>query len=141
MAFRGIRFCRECDNMLYPKERTGEDKIGHLIYDCRICGYFERAKPGNEADNCVYKSEFSKMSEKFNVDPECVKDPTLSRTKNIRCMNKKKECDGTEAVTFTNPTKERMNLIYVCTKCTFHWRKEELDPNNDVMSDLEDEKK
>jgi DNA-directed RNA polymerase subunit M/transcription elongation factor TFIIS len=57
-TFKGMRFCRECDNMLQPKEKkTADDQdIGRLIYDCRICGYFEKAKPGDEADHCVYRS-------------------------------------------------------------------------------------
>ena len=78
------------------------------------------------------------MSETFNVDPECIKDPTLKRNKNVKC--KAPHCDSTEAVTFTNPTKERMNLIYVCTKCTHHWRKTELD-DNDVLSEEEKDEK
>ena len=99
-----------------------------MIYDCRICGYFEKAKIGSEEDNCVYKSEISKLSDKFStVDPECIKDPTLCRNKNVSCKN---NCGSMEAVTFTNPTKERMNLIYVCTRCAFSWKKEELDEND-----------
>jgi DNA-directed RNA polymerase subunit M/transcription elongation factor TFIIS len=49
-----------------------------------------------------------------------VKDPTLSRRKDLQC----KKCGHNEAVTFMNPTKDRMNLIFVCTKCTNYWRKE-----------------
>ena len=79
----------------------------------------------------MYKSEVARMSEKVTaVDPECIKDPTLSRNKNVRCKNR--NCDSTEAVTFTNPTKERMNLIYVCTVCTYSWKKDELDQNDIV---------
>jgi DNA-directed RNA polymerase subunit M/transcription elongation factor TFIIS len=63
------------------------------------------------------------MSERFHVDSECIKDPTLSRNKNIVC----KQCGNTEAVTFTHPTKDRMNLIFVCTKCALNWRKDDLD--------------
>jgi DNA-directed RNA polymerase II subunit RPB9 len=95
--------------------------LGRLVYDCRICGYFEKAKPDDEADNCVYKSEQRTISERFHVDKECIKDPTLSRRKNLSC----RKCGHNEAVTFTNPTKDRMNLIFVCTKCTHYWRKEQ----------------
>lgn len=121
--------------MLQPREQIVEEGVGRLVYDCRICGYFEKAKPDDESDNCVYKSEQSNMSEKFYVDKECIKDPTLSRRKNLSC----KKCLHNEAVTFTNPTKDRMNLIFVCTKCTYHWRKEELD-ENDVLSEDESDK-
>ena len=80
-----MRFCRECDNMLYPKEKMSDEEVGFLTYDCRICGYFEKARPNNEADNCVYKSELTRMSERFYVDKECIKDPTLSRSKAANC--------------------------------------------------------
>jgi rubrerythrin len=43
--------------MLQPKEQlVDEQGLGRLIYDCRICGYFEKAKPDDEADHCVYRS-------------------------------------------------------------------------------------
>lgn len=120
--FKGMRFCKECDNMLYPKEQlVAEGGVGRLIYECRICGYFEKAKQGSEEDNCVYKSELTKMAEKFYVDKECIKDPTLSRSKDVEC----KKCGYHEAVTFTHPTKDRMNLIFVCCKCTHNWKKED----------------
>ncbi len=79
MAFRGMRFCRECDNMLQPKEQILSEQLHRLVYDCRICGYFEEANPNDEADNCVYKSEQSKIHDRFYVDKECIKDPCLSR--------------------------------------------------------------
>jgi len=34
-------------------EDTG---LGRLVYDCRICGYFEPARQDDEADHCVYRS-------------------------------------------------------------------------------------
>lgn len=138
-SFKGMRFCRECDNMLQPKEDKvlnngdGSD-IGSLIYSCRICGYYERAKHGDEGDHCVYRSSEQPNSAQssganggeskffYHVDKECVKDPTLSRRKDVNC----KQCGHNEAVTFMNPTKDRMNLIFVCTKCTSYWRKEDV---------------
>lgn len=102
------------------------------MYDCRICGNFEKTRPGDEVDNCVYKSDHNKMSDGFIVDKECIKDPTLSRRKNVHC----KKCGHNEAVTFTHPTKDRMNLIFVCTNCANYWLKEEFD-ENDEQSDSE----
>ena len=40
------------------------------------------------------------------------------------------QCEGKQAVTFTHPTKDRLNLIFVCTLCNLHWRKEEPDQND-----------
>jgi DNA-directed RNA polymerase subunit M/transcription elongation factor TFIIS len=131
-----MRFCKECDNMLQPKEEKVDDDVTRLVYQCRICGHRDLAKANDEADHCVYRSseqqsladgsgasESSGAAFFFQVDKECVKDPTLSRQKNVTC----RKCKHNEAVTFTNPTKDRMNLIFVCTKCTFYWRKEEID--------------
>ena len=141
--------------MLQPKEQrtgTGDKDLGRLIYDCRICGYFEKAKPDDEADHCVYRSSEPQTTSGgqttqagasssegpkffFQVDKECIKDPTLSRRKDVNC----RRCGHTEAVTFMNPTKDRMNLIFVCTKCTFYWRKEQAKKGEEVVySDDED---
>ena len=44
--FVGIKFCQECNNMLYPRE----DKDGRLLqYACRNCDYKQVAK-----NRCVY---------------------------------------------------------------------------------------
>lgn len=122
MAFNIMRFCKECDNMLQPKEQRLENGTARLIYDCRICLNYEVAKEGDENENCVYKSETLKVSGgEIKIDRECIKDPTLSRNRNIKCKN----CMHHEAVTFTNPTKEKMELIFVCTSCKNSWKKEE----------------
>lgn len=103
------------------------------MYECRICGHPEKAKLRDETENCVYRSEQSRMQDTLYVDKECIKDPTLARRTDIKC----EKCGHYESVTFTNPTKDRMNLIFVCTKCTFYWKKE---PNpNEVDSDSEED--
>ena len=88
--FKGMRFCKECDNMLYPKEQIYDQQhnISKLIYDCRICGYHEKAKE-DEMDNCVYRSDFNKQDKSgvFKIDPNIIKDPTLMRRNDIECRN------------------------------------------------------
>ena len=128
--FKGMRFCKECDNMLYPKEQTYDENqgISRLIYDCRICGHFEKAREGDEWENCVYKSDNVASGAQMNnirlaIDKDCIKDPTLQRVQGIKCVNK--QCKGTTAVTFTQPTKDRLSLVYVCVSCAAHWRKEQ----------------
>jgi DNA-directed RNA polymerase subunit M/transcription elongation factor TFIIS len=123
--------------MLQPKEKMDPDggNFGYLIYDCRTCGYSEQAKTGDEADNCVYKSEQTKMNDNLHVDVDCIKDPCLSRRTCRPC----KKCKSTQAVTFINPTKDRMNLIFVCTNCTNNWRKDDLDENDVPIDEDSDE--
>lgn len=125
MSFRGMRFCQECDNMLQPKEIKNDEGSSALVYDCRTCGFQVLAIEGDEEDNCVYKSEQIKLNEVFKIDEDCIKDPCLARRPCDPC-----KCGNTQAVTFTNPSKDRMNLIFVCTRCKNSWRKEELDQND-----------
>ena len=73
--------------MLYPKEQVLDDGKGKLIYECRICGNYEKARENDEHENCVYKSDHTKLQENMYVDTECVKDPTLSRSKDDPCTN------------------------------------------------------
>ena len=140
--FKGMRFCKECDNMLYPREQIYDDHAGisKLIFDCRICGHFDKAREGDEWDNCVYKSDYtqrgldagSKFSGFNEVSKDIIKDPTLLRRNGIECPNKK-YCQNTQAVSYTQPTKDRLNLVYVCTGCTYAWTKEAIDNRSDVQ--------
>ena len=112
-AFKGIRFCSECDNMLEAMEyKDGDNR--YLRFECNICNKYQKAIEGSEVDNCVYMTDFSMRAEKLIVDPECIKDPTLSRRKDVQCPF----CGHNEAVTFTQPTKIKLNLVFVCTRCT-----------------------
>lgn len=119
-AFKGMRFCPECDNMLEPKEYSQDDRF-FLQYECKLCNRSQRALEGSEMDNCVYRTDFTMRTENLQVDPECIKDPTLARRRDICC----KWCQHNEAVSFTQVTKDRLNLIFVCTRCAKHWQKGE----------------
>ena len=94
-----------------------------------------RAKEGDEMDNCVYKNDYTQRAENIKVDPECIKDPTLSRRRDVKC----KWCGHGEAVTFTQPTKDKICLIFVCTSCTKHWTKGEgeMDDNEQFSDDCD----
>ena len=50
-GFVGIKFCQECNNMLYPKEDK-ENK--QLLYACRNCDYKQLAD-----NNCIYVNKVS----------------------------------------------------------------------------------
>ena len=51
----GMRFCHECNNMLYPKENKRERK---LEYVCRRCEFKEDA-----THYCVYKNDIKASNE------------------------------------------------------------------------------
>ncbi|MEQ2297984.1 DNA-directed RNA polymerase II subunit RPB9 [Ameca splendens] len=79
-GFVGIRFCQECNNMLYPKEDK-ENRI--LLYACRNCDYQQ------EADNsCIYVNKIThEVDELTQIIADVAQDPTLPRTEDHPCPN------------------------------------------------------
>ena len=106
--------------MLEPKEHI-QDERHFLQFECKLCKRYQRAQEGCELENCVYQTDYGTRAENLQVDPECVKDPTLTRRRDVEC----KHCKHNEAVSFTQVTKERLNLIFVCCKCRGWWQKGE----------------
>ncbi|KAG6597567.1 DNA-directed RNA polymerases II, IV and V subunit 9A, partial [Cucurbita argyrosperma subsp. sororia] len=75
-----MKFCRECNNILYPKEDRDE-KI--LLYACRNCDHQEVAD-----NNCVYRNEIHHaVGERTQVLQDVAADPTLPRTKAVDVLN------------------------------------------------------
>ncbi|KAK4433876.1 DNA-directed RNA polymerases II, IV and V subunitA [Sesamum alatum] len=110
-----MKFCRECNNILYPKEDK-EQKI--LLYACRNCDHQEVAD-----NNCVYRNEIHhSVGERTQVLQDVAADPTLPRTKSVRCAS----CGHGEAVFFqaTARGEEGMTLFFVCCNpnCGHRWR-------------------
>ncbi|KAL8611114.1 DNA-directed RNA polymerase II subunit RPB9 [Nucella lapillus] len=114
-GFVGIKFCKECNNMLYPKE----DKENRtLLYACRNCDYQQ------EADNrCIYVNKIMhEVDELTQIVGDVVADPTLPRTDDHPCP----KCGTKEAVFFqshSTKAEEGMRLYYVCTSsnCCNRW--------------------
>uniref|UniRef100_UPI0035902ED3 DNA-directed RNA polymerase II subunit RPB9-like n=1 Tax=Myxine glutinosa TaxID=7769 RepID=UPI0035902ED3 len=114
-AFVGIKFCPECDNMLYPIEDK-ENRI--LLYTCRICHYQE------ESDNsCIFVNKRThEVDELKQINADVAQDPTLPRTAVHPCP----KCRHKEAVFFQShgaKSQDSMRLYYVCTArhCGHRW--------------------
>ncbi|XP_070578318.1 DNA-directed RNA polymerase II subunit RPB9-like [Ptychodera flava] len=114
-GFVGIKFCQECNNMLYPKEDK-ESKV--LLYACRNCDYQQ------EADNtCIYVNKIQhEVDELTQIVADVIADPTLPRTEDHPCPR----CGQREAVFFQSQSaraEEGMRLYYVCAapNCTHRW--------------------
>mmetsp|Transcript_16720 Transcript_16720/g.27659 ORF Transcript_16720/g.27659 Transcript_16720/m.27659 type:complete len:116 (-) Transcript_16720:132-479(-) len=114
MSYGGIKFCRECNNMLYPKEDK-ERKI--LLFACRNCEHQEVAD-----DPCVYRNDIVQpVDPRTTVIADLSADPTLPRTKDVRCA----KCDHREAVYITSVSKradEGMKQFFICTACKYRWK-------------------
>ncbi|OQV16779.1 DNA-directed RNA polymerase II subunit RPB9 [Hypsibius exemplaris] len=114
-GFIGIRFCDECNNMLYPKE---DKEARVLLYSCRNCEF------SKQADNsCVYVNKIlHKVDELTHIVADVVADPTLPRTDEHPCP----KCQTRNAVFFQAQSRrgeEEMRLYYVCceAKCLHRW--------------------
>ncbi|XP_078156131.1 DNA-directed RNA polymerases II, IV and V subunit 9B-like [Carex rostrata] len=111
-----IKFCRECNNILYPKE---DKEIPRLLYACRNCDYEEASD-----NNIVYKMEIRKPStEDVTGDfKDAVADPSLPRTRSIKCAN----CNHSESVFYLAAAEgeEGLRLFFHCcnTNCGHRWR-------------------
>merc|ERR1719382_162945 len=89
LGFIGIRFCQECNNMLYPKEDK-ENK--QLLYACRNCDYKQLAD-----NNCIYVNKIMhEVDELTNIVADVIGDPTLPRSEDHPCP----KCKHREAVFF-----------------------------------------
>ncbi|KAI0978211.1 hypothetical protein GJ496_005591 [Pomphorhynchus laevis] len=115
LNFVGIKFCTECNNMLYPKE----DKVQKfLMFACRNCDYQE---PATSA--CIYVNKIMhEVDELTQIVPDVISDPTLPRTSQHPCP----VCKHHDAVFFqaqSGKAEEKMSLYYVCrnTNCLHKW--------------------
>ncbi|PKA52754.1 hypothetical protein AXF42_Ash001735 [Apostasia shenzhenica] len=110
-----MRFCCECNNILYPKEDR-EQKV--LLYACRNCDHKEVAE-----SYCVYRNVIDHdIGELTQTLQDVAADPTLPRTKTVVCAL----CGHPEAVFFQAAGREEegMTLFFVCcnANCGHRWR-------------------
>ncbi|KAL9076513.1 MAG: hypothetical protein Q9161_000845 [Pseudevernia consocians] len=65
-----FRFCRECSNMLYPKEDRMTNK---LMFACRTCQFSEEA-----ISSCVFRNNmYNTVGETAGVTQDVGSDPTV----------------------------------------------------------------
>uniref|UniRef100_A0A0E0NNH1 TFIIS-type domain-containing protein n=1 Tax=Oryza rufipogon TaxID=4529 RepID=A0A0E0NNH1_ORYRU len=119
-AMSTMKFCRECNNILYPKE---EKDRRLLLFACRNCEHQKQQQQEVSESKCVYRNEVAHAAgERTQVLQDVASDPTLPRTKTVRCA----ACGHGEAVFFqaTARGEEGMTLFFVCCNltCAHRWR-------------------
>merc|ERR1711884_924944 len=93
-GFVGIRFCQECNNMLYPKEDK-QNRV--LLYACRNCDFRQIAD-----SSCIYINRIThEINEITNINTDVIQDPTMPRSEDHPCPR----CRHREAVFFQSDTK------------------------------------
>ena len=137
--FQNLRFCQECQNLLYADEEKIDDDARSLVYICRICHYQEQAEEKNEYDNCVYLTDLEAKEKELLVNPDIIDDPTLMKREIDKCSNPNKQCNNKVVVCFYHITKNEFSLVYVCTKCRYYWRQQERQVEYDINTDSANE--
>ncbi|KAI8870466.1 Zgc:103515 [Ramicandelaber brevisporus] len=116
-----IRFCRDCNNVLYPKENRQERR---LYYACKVCDYQEKAQ-----EQLVHRQQVAHVAnETTAIVADLASDPTLPRTNEIPCPR----CGHNEVVYFQSQSihpDTRLTLYYLCcnTSCSHRWTSESAD--------------
>lgn len=115
--FQGVsmRFCRECNNILHPKE---DKEHKELLYACRHCDHQE------EADNaCVYKNIIKvDVEDQLMFNDDVISDPTLMIYRNKQC----KQCGvvGNQVVWQHPSVRDDEGLIvyFICSNSSCRFR-------------------
>ena len=121
-----IRFCDECNNMLYPTCENSQ-----LMYKCRVpkCNFAQPITNRTRESNRVSVREF--LKEKYIIiDPEFCFDPSMPR-ENVKCS--KCGCKQACYMISTDMDDTKIQKIYICAseKCKHSWRNEKTDAFED----------
>jgi DNA-directed RNA polymerase subunit M/transcription elongation factor TFIIS len=110
-----MKFCKECNNKLYPIEE--EDKLMNICTDCG----FKEEYTDNIIETRVYKSSQVTNTERNKY---LIYDKTLPYTVHKICPNQdcdtKKNPELQEAIFITD--KVTLKVSFICTSCNTEWK-------------------
>ena len=116
-ASQRMRFCRECNNLLVPRENRDTQE---LEYVCKLidCHFVDTTFDGT----CVYKSNYgsdtaTNLSTVLSANNQ---DPALPRNYDVDCS----QCNHNVAVYFMaeqTSKSTKLKFVYVCESCGFKW--------------------
>lgn len=131
-----MNFCNVCDNMYYFK--ISEDETNTLKHFCRKCGNTDDKIFNNSENICISKTHIKKKQNTYNsiINEYTKLDPTLPRTKNIKCPNeecnketkdsKSEENDYIEKneseIIYLRYDNDNMKYVYLCSNCNYSWK-------------------
>lgn len=126
-----MQFCEDCDNMLYYKIINEDDTDGgntepqeKLIHYCRCCGNVDKTTQNKQQS--VYSIDFNTdhIKKQSIINPYTHKDPSLPKTIDIKCPNKKCPSKSPNII-YINYDEVNMKYIYMCIDC----HKNKIEPN------------
>ena len=115
-----IRFCKDCSNMLYPRDFGGK-----LAFECIAegCGFQTVIQDSFDMNqNMVSQKKFT-QEDNDCIESEFITDPTMQRDYETACD----ACGNKESVFFMkdNQDKSKIILVHICCErsCQNVWKK------------------
>lgn len=104
----GAQFCRECNNLLYPRMEAGI-----LQYVCNRC-----ETTADPAHPVIVETCFkTKHGTSLQLNQDLARDVTLPRFRKS-CAR----CSHGECLSYMEKSDEKaLNSYYVCTRCFYEW--------------------
>jgi DNA-directed RNA polymerase subunit M/transcription elongation factor TFIIS len=120
-----MHFCEKCDNMYYI--RLADEDGNKLIYYCRNCGHEDSLITHENV--CVNKTQIKHKEQSYVhiINNYTKLDPTLPRTKTIKCPNPSCSSikDEDQEVLYIRYDDTNMKYIYLCGVCNTTWKIDE----------------
>ena len=113
-----MKFCKQCDNMLYFKMKEEENK---LYYYCRKCGDEEVIEKTELIKDVTYEKKQNKI---VNVNKNIKYDPTIPHIKNMNCPNESclsNKSDVKKDIIYYRYNEDDIKYIYMCVNCDTMW--------------------
>lgn len=112
-----MRFCRECNNMLY----SIEERDSKAFLKCRSCPYEEEITKENAV---VYEHDLHEdTSVQYSINPYLKYDPTLPTFTNMVCLNTECPTRGKDS-NIKGIKLDPVNVawLYQCVVCDKTWK-------------------
>lgn len=118
-----MKFCPNCQNMLYGIEEDVIDGEKTAVLSCRKCDY----KQPLTAENPVVYEHILKQdtSDALILNPYLKYDPTLEHLSNILCPNSlcpTKSADIKPDVVAVELNEKKLVWMYQCANCDYAWK-------------------
>ena len=83
-----MKFCNQCGTLYSLKKLENEGGKPELVYECKRCGHQEQR---GDTSSSIYSTEIGTdfMTHQVSTNPYIIRDPTLPRLSNVKCINKR----------------------------------------------------
>ena len=114
-----MKFCDNCDNMLYLKLIDKDIEDGSIKKPTYVCNNCNNNNEYDQNDNsCLFKIDYNidNIKKETFINPFIYEDITLPRAEGIKCPNDNCQKPKPEII-YIKYDNENMKFIYICLDC------------------------